>query len=153
MVMKQELLEAPRRIMRVSRPVKQKEVATNALDAKLKSIAQRTAMIEKLAAENEAAQAELTELLSAAGMQGYTDGEWEANIVNKMTKASRVPDTGFLYKKMSLADFLSVVKVSVTELKAHMTDREIDQISEITPAIVTGQELKVQRVKRKVKKG
>lgn len=145
--------EAPRRIMRISRSrTEQPPVENNTavIETILQLIAKNTGQIEVLVAANEQASAALHAALVAAKIVGYTDGAWEAKIVDVMSKTSKDIDPAKVKDSLGLEDFMKVVKVSATELKQFMSEREINAVSKITPAKVTGNKLVVSKVEVKV---
>lgn len=76
----------------------------------------------------------LREEMVKAGLNDFTDGEWEAKFVTEMTRASREVDIVKVRDALSEEDFMQVIKVQVTKLREVMGEREIDKISDITPA-------------------
>jgi hypothetical protein len=141
-------VEAPRRMMRVSRPTKddsKQKKAQEMLENHLQLIAINQQKIEWLMArvlpeklEIEAEIARLVKVveqdLKDSGLPGYSNGEWEAKYVTDMGRESREVDVTKLQKALKPAEFLQCVKPQIALLKQFLSEREIDGISNITPA-------------------
>ncbi len=140
---------APRRMMRVTNPGR--DVA--AQDKKLQAIENHLQLIaiaqdkidylkNRIQPDINKEQAEIDRLkvvleaeLKAAKLPGYTNGKWEARWVQSMGKSTREIDVVKVQKALPPADFLKVVKVLVTDLKTVMSQREIDNVSTVTPGV------------------
>lgn len=142
------LVPSPRRMGRVSRPSKdgEKKAALEAMIANhLQLVAINQEKIDYLKAriqpEITQIEAEIARLktvlegeIKEAKIDGYTNGVWEARFITTMGRMSREIDTVKVRKALKEEDFLKVVKVQVTELRTYMSEREIDGVSNITPA-------------------
>lgn len=140
--------EAPqRKLMRASKAAPSevvKEAQKKIIANKLQLIAMDYEKIERLQkriqgevdecrASIKRQEADIQEALKKSGMEGYTDGKWEALFEHQISRSTRVFDNNAVYKRLSLKDFLSVVKVQATEVKSVMNEREIEEVSEVIP--------------------
>ena len=141
--------EAPRRLMRVTRPAREVENNTKAmatLENHLKLLELHQNRMDYLRASIQpeilTIQAEMHRLegvveqdLIATKKGGYTNGAWECKFVTPMTREIREPDIAKIKKAMKPEEFLQVIKIQITSLKKFMTEREIDALSKVTPAV------------------
>src|SRR5471030_73508 len=105
------------------------------------------AVVEERAAYMSSLKGEIEALLAAGKLPGITDGKWRAEIKEKFSKQTRSVDAAELFESMPLDTFLACVSVSITALKDHMGEKEIDKISKKVGAVSQGHEMTLTRVK------
>jgi hypothetical protein len=145
-------VEAPRRMMRVSRPglVDAKSVAAqekieSTLKNHLQLIAYNANRAEYLRASIAAELLSLEEdtkrhaaicekALKDGKLKGWTTADWECKFEDTLIRGSREPKLDEVLLALGEENFLKVVKVQITELKEFMTDNEINAVSTVVPA-------------------
>lgn len=118
----------------------------------LKLISKNDAAIDDAVASNDAAYAAIKSALEVANLPGYTDGKYIAEMKTPMGRESRTIDAKKFQKKVDPADFWSCVKIGVTEAKKVLSEKELDSISTVVPAVAGAPTLKIERIVIKTSK-
>lgn len=144
--------------VRVARASKQQD--DSALDAAktkaeelLKSIAKFDAQIDTVVEGRTKAVEQLEAVLREAKLTGYTDGKYEAEIVDVISRVSRDISVPTLRKEISCdADFYDCLSVSMTNVKKYLSEKEIDKIATKSGGVKTGSVMKLSQIKNVTKK-
>ena len=110
------------------------------IDVAVEQIAQATKIVE--------AQ------LKLAGLTCHSYGDHVAEIIEQWTNQSRNIDPKKFRNKVPVEVFWSSIEVSLTKAKAHLTEKEINEIADVVPSQFKGKVLKIKKlgaVKRKPK--
>ncbi len=131
-----------------------KEAAVPILNRSLQLIAKLNAEIAEIAQSIAEQEALIEKTLIDAKMQGHTNGVMSAQLKDVYSRESLDIEPEVLRDALAGDDekFYSCVKVSITELRKIMTEKEMRDIGVASEVKKTGTVLKIEAVKHKIVK-
>ena len=125
------------------------EKARNSIDAQLKLISKAEAEIDQAQADMEKARRIIEAQLRLANLVSHSNGVYDAELVDTWTKQSRSIDAKKFRNKVSNDVFWGSIDVSISRAKEHLSEKELNEISDIVPSVKTGTILKVSLRRKK----
>lgn len=126
--------------------------AKAAIDEQLKVISKSEADIDVAAAQITQANKIIEAQLQLAGLTHHTDGVYLAEIIDQWTNQSRNIDPKKFKNQVTNDVFWESIEVSLTKAKAHLTEKEINEIADVVPSQFKGKILKVKKLGPRVRK-
>lgn len=116
------------------------------IDEQLKLISKAENEIDEAQTIIDKANVEVEKLMLSAKIETHSDGEYIAMIVDHWTRQSRKIDPAKFRNKVANAVFWDSISVSIEKAMHHMTEKELNTMSDIVPAEFKGKILKVKKV-------
>ena len=130
--------------------------ARKVVEAELKLISKAEHAIDLATAQISLSHERMKDAMFAAGLQVHecaTDyGQYIAEIVEQWTKQSRTIDPQKFRNKVTNDVFWGCIGVMIGAAKEHLTEKEINDLSDVVPSQFVGRNLKVQKVEPKRRK-
>lgn len=125
------------------------EKARRVIDENLKSISLAERAIDDAQAQITQSTKIIEAQMKLAVLDYHSDGVKEALLREAFTRQGRKVDPKKFRNHVPDAVFWASIKVSLEAAGQHLTDKEINEIADITPSVSQGYQLKVQDVKKK----
>lgn len=123
--------------------------AKAAIEEQLKVISKSESDIDAAKEQIDKANKVIEAQLKLAGLTLHTDGAYLAEIIEQWTNQSRNVDPKKFRTKTTNEVFWACIEVSLTKAKAHMTEKELNEIADVVPAQFKGQVLKIKKLEPK----
>lgn len=149
-ILKRAALRTPHAVTEDSAPARDAAVkrAQAVIDGQLKLISDAYDRIDAAHAEVVQAHKIIEAQLRLVNLEHHTDGVYYAELKEQWTRQTRDIDPKKYRTKVSNDAFWGSITVSVTKAGEFLTDREINEISDVVPGKMTGYALKVEKVER-----
>lgn len=121
------------------------------IDEELKSIAKAERAIDEATVKIDASYAKIDSLMRSINLHEHTNGVHVAEIVEQWTKQQRVIDPMKFKNAVPNKLFWKAVSVNIAKAGDYLTEKEINDIADITPGKKTGDVLKIKRLPIKMR--
>jgi hypothetical protein len=124
--------------------------ARERINVLLQSIANHEDIIDNTLAEMERANGEIEQLMRANNISMHSDGHYVSEIYEAVSRQSRTIDPKKFRNAVGDAAFWGSIEVGVTKAKKHMSEKELDAISDVVPPQSQGFKYRIKKVERKI---
>lgn len=124
--------------------------ARTRIDEILKLIAMHEDTIDNAVAELEKANGEIEHLMRQNNLGTHTDGHYITEIYEAVSRQSRTIDPKKFRNSVGDAAFWDSIEVSVGKAKKHLSEKELDHISDVVPPKSQGYKYRIKRRDAKV---
>jgi lipoate-protein ligase B len=131
---------------------KAKAAARVKIDEQLKLISDAEATIDKAQEQIQRCHVEIEELLRGANMTYHSDGQSVAELLEQFTRQSRTIHPQKFRNKVTNEIFWKCAQISVTEALKFLTDREVNDLSDVIEPKSMGTVLKIKKMAVKRRK-
>lgn len=123
--------------------------ARKKIDAQLKLIAEAERKIDDAQVQIARAHEDIEQLLRSAKLDSHTDGVRIAELIEKFTRQGRTIDPKKFKAKVTADVFWDSVEVSISKASKHLSEKELNSISDVVPSKSTGYHLVIREAKSK----
>lgn len=102
-------------------------------------------VIDNTVAELERANGEIEQLMRANNLASHTDGHYVTEIYEAVSRQSRTIDPKKFRNSVGDSAFWDSIEVSITKAKKHLSEKELDHISDVIPPKSQGYKYRIKK--------